>query len=457
MISFCLNCCQDLCGNILFNSRCLDFISRHFPPTDWTSSYSKMSADSSGKISLALGGAKKLPRPAPTNGVKRSHAALHDNEEDENDHGKARSVSHFDKAAGGAIDEKRHVQERPPLVIAPQANRDWKEASQRNKRQRSHKLPNEEPQKNGSTQSSGAQTEEKPAYGLVVRKSEQHESSAQTNGHAEINELEQNQELPPEPNGDASLQHKTDDESAMDALLGKSTKQGLVLPAMSEEEAFERDYKDAPEMATLEDYARVPVEEFGAALLRGMGWKEGEGIGANRGKKVEKTKVPERRPALLGIGAKEEAAVAQELGTWGKAAKDRKGPVQVYNPVLLRDKKTGELFTEEELEKKKAQDEREKYEVEFEKEERRKEKERRRRGDSRDRDYKRKDRDSKRDQRDDRDRRKYDSDEEYYRRKEKDRQRRERDREDRDSDRGHSRRYDSDRDKHRDRRRDNRH
>jgi hypothetical protein len=240
----------------------------------------------------------------------------------------------------------------------------------------------------------------------------------------------------------------------MDALLGnKSSKSTLILPAMTEEEAFERDYKTAPEMATLDDYARVPVEEFGAALLRGMGWKEGEGIGANRGKKIEKTKLPERRPALLGIGAKEEAAVAQELGTWGKAAKDRKGPVQVYNPVLLRDKKTGELFTEEELEKKKAKVEKERYEMEFEREEKRREKERRRRdrSDSRDRDRDRRDQEPRRDRRDrdDRDRRRNDSDEEYYRRKEKERRKRERDESDYDRDR--SRRYDSDRDRHRER------
>jgi hypothetical protein len=32
----------------------------------------------------------------------------------------------------------------------------------------------------------------------------------------------------------------------------------------------------------MEDYERIPVEEFGAALLRGMGWKEGQAIGRNK-------------------------------------------------------------------------------------------------------------------------------------------------------------------------------
>lgn len=120
-------------------------------------------------------------------------------------------------------------------------------------------------------------------------------------------------------------------------------------------------------------------------MLRGMGWKDGDGIGLNKGKKQEKSKIPERRPALLGIGAKEEAAVAQEMGAWGKAARGKGGkePV-IYNPILLKDKKTGEMFTEEEAQKRREKDEREQYEMEFEKKERERE-----RGKDRDRDSRR--------------------------------------------------------------------
>jgi hypothetical protein len=410
-----------------------------------------MSAASSGKISLALGGAKKPVRPAPANGVKRSHAALHDGEDEEHDHNVEHTVSHFDQSAGGAIDQNNVPTKRAPLIIEAQANRDWREASQRNKRQRSAKFGEREGGISKMADDTQETEQEKPVYGLNVRKKDE----VQSNGHPATAEADDEmKDSAPEANGDAPTRARTADEEAMDALLGnKTSKSTLILPAMTEEEAFERDYKTAPDMATLDDYARVPVEEFGAALLRGMGWKEGEGIGANRGKKIEKTKLPERRPALLGIGAKEEAAVAQELGTWGKAAKDRKGPVQVYNPVLLRDKKTGELFTEEELEKKKAKEEKERYEMEFEREEKRKEKERRRRdrSGSRDRDRDRRDQESRRDRRDrdDHDRKRYDSDEEYYRRKEKERRKRERDESDYDRDR--LRRYDSDRDRHRER------
>lgn len=416
-----------------------------------------------GKISLALGGAKKS-KLAPTNGVKRSHAALHDGEEEEQLPGKAQTVSHFDRSAGGAIDEANKPKKEQPLVIKPQANRDWREASQRNKRQ---KVP-EALQQNGRAEEIEAKERaSKPTFGLNVKRDEEEEGTAEGE-RMEFDKAEQAQEAPLEPNGEASLKQKTDEELAMDALLGRTTNSDLVLPAMTEEEAFERDFRSAPEMATLDDYARVPVEQFGAALLRGMGWKEGEGIGSQRGKKIEKVKVPERRPALLGIGAKEEAAVKEEMGAWGKASRGK--DAKIYNPVLLRDKRTGEMFTEEELEKKKADDERKKYEMEFERKEREKEKDRRRRDDSRDghggeKERRRgKDRDDRGRRRDDvdeeyqrrkeekrrrRERERDDSDEEYYRRREKEKRRKDRERDHRDSDRERSRRHDSSRERHR--------
>ena len=36
-----------------------------------------------------------------------------------------------------------------------------------------------------------------------------------------------------------------------------------------------------PEEAEMADYEAVPIEQFGMAVLRGMGWKKGVGIGRN--------------------------------------------------------------------------------------------------------------------------------------------------------------------------------
>lgn len=41
-----------------------------------------------------------------------------------------------------------------------------------------------------------------------------------------------------------------------------------------ETEAFQKDVESLPDTATLEEYAAMPVEAFGEAMLRGMGWSE---------------------------------------------------------------------------------------------------------------------------------------------------------------------------------------
>lgn len=41
---------------------------------------------------------------------------------------------------------------------------------------------------------------------------------------------------------------------------------------------------DGEEEPTLEDYEHVPISDYGMAMLRGMGWKEGMGIGKDPSK-----------------------------------------------------------------------------------------------------------------------------------------------------------------------------
>ncbi|KAL4755286.1 DExH-box splicing factor binding site-domain-containing protein [Aspergillus terricola var. indicus] len=137
----------------------------------------------------------------------------------------------------------------------------------------------------------------------------------------------------------------------------------------SETRSFRADIAARPESATLEQYNAIPVEEFGAALLRGMGWKEGQAVG--KGKygsavpgRASTPHIPARRPGFLGIGAKDvsNGKAEVEFGAWGKAAmrkgsrkagettKNGEGNTEgIYMPVLMRNKKTGEMITEEEL------------------------------------------------------------------------------------------------------------
>ncbi|OXV07526.1 hypothetical protein Egran_04712 [Elaphomyces granulatus] len=130
--------------------------------------------------------------------------------------------------------------------------------------------------------------------------------------------------------------------------------------------SFRADVATRPDSASLDDYTAIPVEEFGAALLRGMGWKEGQPIGKGKyGDALKNTqpRIPERRPGFLGIGAKDisgSKGAEVEIGAWGKAAmrkssgkngdKDSGGNTDgIYMPVLMKSKKTGEFITEEEF------------------------------------------------------------------------------------------------------------
>ncbi len=45
---------------------------------------------------------------------------------------------------------------------------------------------------------------------------------------------------------------------------------------------FREDLKALPEDPSLDAYERMPVEDFGMALLRGMGWNEGQGVGRKK-------------------------------------------------------------------------------------------------------------------------------------------------------------------------------
>lgn len=303
--------------------------------------------DPPAKFSLALGSKKA----APPNTKKRPHSTLQDSDDEDAGAPAAQEVSHFDASAGGAIDASKPKEDKGPLVIPKLLNRDWHAEGQQRKRQKSQ-LP-ARPQANGNGAAADDKfEEEKPLYGLnVVKKADDAE---QADGDAA-----ESTAPPTEPTAAPPAAPKTEDELALQALLGEGTQSDLVLPLVySEEDAFRRDYETAPAPATEADYEAVPVEQFGAAMLRGMGWKEGEAVGRRKGLKAVQPRVLEKRPALMGIGAKPDAAIAEELGAWGKGGgKGKRKQEQSYNPIMLRNKATGEQMTEEELKQKIAEQE----------------------------------------------------------------------------------------------------
>ncbi|OBT59237.1 hypothetical protein VE04_00431 [Pseudogymnoascus sp. 24MN13] len=97
---------------------------------------------------------------------------------------------------------------------------------------------------------------------------------------------------PPEPTEALVQKVKTDDDRALDALLGREDKvkrPDLVIAStedttyeapISDGDAYQRAIASAPDASTLQDYEDMPVEDFGAALLRARELKGAEELGA---------------------------------------------------------------------------------------------------------------------------------------------------------------------------------
>jgi hypothetical protein len=324
-----------------------------------------------GGFKLSLGGAKpkaggkaSLPPPA-----KKARLVL--DEEEAEDKNTSVEITGFDVATGGAIDVNGKKEPEGPRVIPSLPNRNWRDAAR--KKQPAKAEDNVEQYK-----------ESELAFGLTVIKKEDKD------GDVKMEEAEEQAK----PVDDGLTEEQRLEKNALAALLHGKAEDQTVIPARDGEDTYEDDYRNAPEAPSLDAYEATPIEGFGAALLRGMGWKDGEEIGRNKDNAVKPREI-KRRPALLGIGAKEEAAVGIELGAWGNNKGKVKGKAkeQAYAPIALRNKKTGEIITEEELKAKLESQKLVGDDPQDEPRRERKDKEKRDRRDmSEERDYKKKDR-----------------------------------------------------------------
>lgn len=128
---------------------------------------------------------------------------------------------------------------------------------------------------------------------------------------------------------------ESEDQLALRVLLASAAREGdedfanrtTIIP-VTEDEAFRQDIKELPDSSSLDHYADMPVSEFGAAMLRGMGW-----TGEGKGKKNIQPWLPQARPALLGIGAKE-----KEVFDDGSKKKLFGKPDKKYIPVTKKER-----------------------------------------------------------------------------------------------------------------------
>eukprot|EP01125_Pyxidicula_operculata_P009069 TRINITY_DN299_c0_g1_i3.p1 TRINITY_DN299_c0_g1~~TRINITY_DN299_c0_g1_i3.p1 ORF type:complete len:263 (+),score=51.04 TRINITY_DN299_c0_g1_i3:265-1053(+) len=100
-----------------------------------------------------------------------------------------------------------------------------------------------------------------------------------------------------------------------------------------EKEKFLYDVEHRPEVASLEDYERVPTEKFGEAMLRGMGWRPGTPVGL-KSREIVPVREYIKRPHRLGLGARPKAPpeVKRKEGWIPKPGESRDGPI-FYEPI----------------------------------------------------------------------------------------------------------------------------
>lgn len=316
-------------------------------------------------ISISFGKSKGPPTTLTTNAAlgrkpisfsaKPPKPALRHDSDDEDEQAPVHEeVMGF--AADGAV-LTRPPEQKDAVVIKNAGNGDWRTRGKKN-------LLPAEVQAQQAAEANGQtaiveKNEVSQASGLQFAESTAEASTATENTNGDQVESVQ------------PLKEMTEDEVALQALLhgdnGDRKTHAVIIQSanvrpqgIDEADDFKADVASRPDNPTLDEYAVMPVEEFGLAMLRGMGQKRkatGEIVdsGSRNGEK-KSPKIREPRQGYLGIGAKAAPGAEAELGAWGKAdmRKNKKGE-GLYTPVMLRDKRTGEMITEQELEERKKE------------------------------------------------------------------------------------------------------
>ena len=133
--------------------------------------------------------------------------------------------------------------------------------------------------------------------------------------------------------------------AAAKPAYGLEVRGGCAPPARStpsgrdERQELREDLERLPAPASEAAYEAMPVEHFGAALLRGMGWQEGRALGREGGEEVQAVEYV-RRPGRLGLGAQPDAEApggAQD-GPGGKRRPPRPGEATPRPDLVYRDR-----------------------------------------------------------------------------------------------------------------------
>lgn len=261
-----------------------------------------------------------LSRPSPVSTLgkrSRPHALGQDSDsEDDDGLGKHEAVTGFgqhgaerkQKARDTGPSTSTKTASGGPLVISGHKNRDWKaEARSRN--------PTSTPTSGQATTSLDATLQDKELpdhekdikWGLSVSKKEESPTTRDDPAPSDEKTLVTTAPIDKDP--------RDDDKDAIDALMGKrrkigqdiviasGTSEALGATPLNEDDSYRRALAAAADVSTVDEYDQIPDGEFGAAMLRGMGWK-----GEERAPVAKEVK---RRTQYMGLGAKEDQEIKQ--------------------------------------------------------------------------------------------------------------------------------------------------
>ncbi|KAK4138172.1 hypothetical protein BT67DRAFT_430844 [Trichocladium antarcticum] len=235
--------------------------------------------------------------------------ALHDESESDNDadtdqesHGRHQAITSYD-LPGANLDDKRGSKREDSSKPSGQDRDDPPE-----KTGNADQRQDDGPKARHGSAAAERETQDKPVkWGLTINmrtkggaRDGKETDSRSRSGRAGSEELE--------GRGRGKNATKSIDDEAMDALMGANR------PKHRQPDSDAADREPCPE-----DYRSIPIDDFGATLLRGFGWD-----GKLRGKVKEVT----RHANLTGLGAKDTKG-AEDLGSWNqKTAKDSR-PVRL--------------------------------------------------------------------------------------------------------------------------------
>ncbi|OAL23902.1 hypothetical protein AYO22_06078 [Fonsecaea multimorphosa] len=295
---------------------------------------------------LAVGTAPH--KPSALSNSRPSRTALrHDSDNEDKEEPRHESVSGF--SSNGVI-LSQPLQESQVKVIANAGNADWRRHGRRNI------LPAE------------VQAQQQDGGGIVMIERDEVSTASGlqfVKKNAQDKDQTKGSQQPQEEHPTEQPKQLTADEEALQALLddgsGKPRSNAVIsvqgnrpLSPQDETQDFRDDVASRPDSSTLEEYAAMPVEEFGMAMLRGMGQKRranGEVIDLNPKNDSSPRKL-RKQEGFLGIGAKAAPGSDIELGAWGKAdmRKNTKGQ-GFFTPLMRENKATGERISEDEFQK----------------------------------------------------------------------------------------------------------